>query len=51
MSVTLGFSFIKTSVDHGTAFDIAWQGIANPLNMEEAIKVCLDLAPRYIAFH
>ncbi len=37
VSVTFGYPFIRTSVDHGTALDIAWKGIANPLSMKEAI--------------
>jgi len=50
VSVTLGLPFIRTSVDHGTAFDIAWKGRANPVSMEEAIVSCFDLAQRYLAF-
>lgn len=50
VSVTFGLPFIRTSVDHGTAFDIAWKGIANPVSMEEAVKTCFDLAPRYSPF-
>jgi len=50
VSVTFGLPFIRTSVDHGTAYDIAWKGIANPISMEEAIKACFDLAPRYRPF-
>jgi 4-hydroxythreonine-4-phosphate dehydrogenase len=37
VNVTLGLPIIRTSVDHGTAFDIAGQGIANPQSMLEAI--------------
>ena len=44
ISVNLGLPFIRTSVDHGTAFDIAGQGIADPENMLEAIKVAVSLA-------
>jgi len=47
VSVTFGLPFIRTSVDHGTAFDIAWKGIANPVSMEEAIVACCSLADRY----
>ncbi len=47
ISVTLGLPFLRTSVDHGTAFDIAWKGIANPLSMEEAIFSCFELAEKY----
>jgi 4-hydroxythreonine-4-phosphate dehydrogenase len=44
VSVTLGLPFIRTSVDHGTAFNIAGKGIANTRSMEEAIKVAVQLA-------
>ena len=47
VSVTFGYPFIRTSVDHGTAFDIAWQGIANPVSMKEAILKGFELAPKY----
>lgn len=47
VSVTLGLPFIRTSVDHGTGFDIAWQGRANPVSMEEAILGCFDLVQKY----
>jgi 4-hydroxythreonine-4-phosphate dehydrogenase len=43
ISVTLGLPFIRTSVDHGTAHDIAGQGIANPNSLIEAIKVAAKL--------
>lgn len=39
VSVTTGLPFIRTSVDHGTAFDIAGRGVASSISMEEAIKV------------
>jgi 4-hydroxythreonine-4-phosphate dehydrogenase len=45
ISITLGLPFIRTSVDHGTAFDIAGKGVASSVSMEEAIilaaKYCL----------
>lgn len=44
VSVTIGLPFIRTSVDHGTAFDIAGKGIASSVSMEEAIKVAGDYA-------
>ena len=44
VSVNLGLPFIRTSVDHGTAFDIAGQGIANHESMSEAVKVAVELA-------
>ncbi len=43
ISVALGLPFIRTSVDHGTAFDIAWQGKANPDSLAEAIKVAVSI--------
>ncbi|MCL6454008.1 MAG: 4-hydroxythreonine-4-phosphate dehydrogenase PdxA [Alicyclobacillus sp.] len=39
VSVTLGLPILRTSVDHGTAFDIAGKGIASPVSMIEAVKV------------
>jgi 4-hydroxythreonine-4-phosphate dehydrogenase len=47
VSVTFGLPFLRTSVDHGTAYDIAWKGLANPVSMETAILSCYDLAPKY----
>lgn len=46
VSVTTGLPFIRTSVDHGTAFDIAGKGVASSISMEEAIKVAGDYAFR-----
>ncbi|GAJ04241.1 unnamed protein product, partial [marine sediment metagenome] len=36
--MTLGLPFIRTSPDHGTAFDIAGKGKANPQSMIKAIR-------------
>lgn len=44
VNVTLGLPFIRTSPDHGTAFDIAGQGIANPTSLIEALKLAQDMA-------
>ena len=44
ITVNLGLPFIRTSVDHGTAFDIAWQNKADDTSMLESIKVAVDLA-------
>lgn len=44
ISVTLGLPFIRTSVDHGTAFDIAGQGKARAISMIEAIRVAGEFA-------
>jgi len=43
VNVTLGLPIVRTSVDHGTAFDIAGQGVANPQSMIEAIEVAAKL--------
>lgn len=44
VNITLGLPIIRTSVDHGTAFDIAGTGVANPTSMIEAIKMAVDFA-------
>ena len=44
VNVTLGLPIIRTSPSHGTAFDIAWQGTADPTGMIEAIRVAVQLA-------
>ena len=43
---TLGLPFIRTSPDHGTAYDIAGKGVANPSSMIEAIRLAKRLAKR-----
>ncbi|HOL30814.1 MAG TPA: 4-hydroxythreonine-4-phosphate dehydrogenase PdxA [Anaerohalosphaeraceae bacterium] len=44
VNVTLGLPIIRTSPGHGTAFDIAGKGIANPNAMKEAIRVAVQMA-------
>jgi len=44
VNVTLGLPFIRTSPDHGTAFDIAGQGIANPTSTIEALRMAWRMA-------
>ena len=39
----LAMPFLRVSVDHGTAFDRAWKGIANPESMIEAIAVATHM--------
>ena len=46
VAVTLGLPFTRTSVDHGTAFDIAGKGIADSQSMEEAIKTAVGLSEK-----
>lgn len=43
VNVTLGLPFVRTSVDHGTGFDIAQKGKADPGSMIEAIKLSINL--------
>jgi 4-hydroxythreonine-4-phosphate dehydrogenase len=43
VNVTLGLPFVRTSPDHGTAFDIAGKGIADPEPMIAAIRVAIDM--------
>ena len=44
VNVTLGLPIIRTSVDHGTAFDIAGQGLADPEDMKTAMQLAVQLA-------
>ena len=41
--MTLGLPIVRTSVDHGTALDLAWQGKANHTSMLAAIRMAIDL--------
>lgn len=45
IAVTNGMPILRTSVDHGTAFDIAWKGIASPISLIESIKVAAEYSP------
>jgi 4-hydroxythreonine-4-phosphate dehydrogenase len=47
VALTPGLPFVRSSVDHGTAFDIAGKGIANPLSMAEAIRVAAEYTHRF----
>jgi len=44
INVTIGLPIIRTSVDHGTAFDIAGKGIADPTSLMESIKMAATMA-------
>jgi 4-phospho-D-threonate 3-dehydrogenase / 4-phospho-D-erythronate 3-dehydrogenase len=46
VNVTVGLPIIRTSVDHGTAYDIAGKGVADPKNMVQAIMLAADMATR-----
>ena len=43
INTTIGLPFIRTSPDHGTAFDIAGQGVANASSMKAAIKLAIQI--------
>lgn len=45
VNITVGLPIIRTSVDHGTAFDIAGKNIADELSLKEAIRMAIELAP------
>jgi 4-hydroxythreonine-4-phosphate dehydrogenase len=44
VNVTLGLPFVRTSPDHGTAFDIAGKGVADPTSLIEALKMANAMA-------
>ncbi len=44
VNITLGIPFVRTSPDHGTAYDIAGKGVANPRSMMEAIKMAVKMS-------
>ena len=44
ISLTAGMPILRTSVDHGTAYDLAGKGLANSVSMEEAIRVAAKYA-------
>jgi len=44
VNITLGIPFVRTSPDHGTAYDIAGKGVADPRSMMEAIKMAIKMS-------
>ncbi len=44
VNTTLGLKVVRTSVDHGTAFDIAWQGLARPDSLWAALRLAAQLS-------
>jgi 4-hydroxythreonine-4-phosphate dehydrogenase len=44
VNIALGLPIVRTSVDHGTAFDIAWKGVASTTSFEAAIGMAIRLA-------
>lgn len=47
IAITNGMPFLRTSVDHGTAMNIAGQGIADAVSMKEAIRLAVKYAPAF----
>jgi 4-hydroxythreonine-4-phosphate dehydrogenase len=50
VNTTLGLPFVRTSPDHGTAFDIAGKGVADPTSLIEAIKQARDMARNRVQY-
>ena len=48
ISITAGMPILRTSVDHGTAFDIAGKGIASAVSMKEAVRLAVKYAPAFL---
>jgi 4-hydroxythreonine-4-phosphate dehydrogenase len=46
VNVTLGLPIIRTSVDHGTAYDIAWKGVASAESMIAAVLCAVAMADK-----
>jgi 4-hydroxythreonine-4-phosphate dehydrogenase len=46
VNITLGLPFVRTSPDHGTAFEIAWKGQARPDSLRAAVRRAIGLARR-----
>ena len=46
VNVTLGLAFVRTSPDHGTAFDIAGRGVADPTSLIAALRLAQQIAAR-----
>ncbi|MBI1318382.1 MAG: 4-hydroxythreonine-4-phosphate dehydrogenase PdxA [Candidatus Hydrogenedens sp.] len=44
VNVTLGLPIVRTSPDHGTAYDIAWTGVADPSSMKHAVRLAVRMA-------
>jgi 4-hydroxythreonine-4-phosphate dehydrogenase len=49
VNITLGLPFVRTAPDHGTAFDIAGKGMADPGSMREAVGLAVRLAGKRMA--
>lgn len=50
VNVTLGLPIVRTSVDHGTAFDIAWQGRASPSSLFQSVRWAVRLCQKALRY-
>jgi 4-hydroxythreonine-4-phosphate dehydrogenase len=48
IALTLGMPILRSSVDHGTAMDIAGANIASPVSMIEAIRAAAEYSPAFM---
>ena len=46
VNISVGLPLVRTSVAHGTAYDIAWRGVADATSMVEAVRVAAQLVRR-----
>jgi 4-hydroxythreonine-4-phosphate dehydrogenase len=46
VNVTIGLPIVRTSPDHGTAYDIAGKGVARPISMQRALKLAIEMVER-----
>lgn len=51
VTITLGMPILRTSVDHGTAYDIVGTGKANEISLVEAVRVAALYAPQFVPMH
>ncbi|PSB62577.1 4-hydroxythreonine-4-phosphate dehydrogenase, partial [filamentous cyanobacterium CCP1] len=51
VNTTIGLPFVRTSPDHGTAFDIAGKGIADATSFKAALQLAIDLANYRVGRH
>ena len=51
VNVTLGLPIVRTSVDHGTAYDIAGKGLAKPTSLAEAVRLAAIISTNRASFH
>jgi 4-hydroxythreonine-4-phosphate dehydrogenase len=50
VNVTLGLPIVRTSPDHGTAYDIAGKGVARAVSMQRALALAMEMVARRAAY-